>query len=283
LDGWSLSFGGQPDFAISDGQLVWSDGRSLSVARSGRDPDALSVIFPQLARFEVNLERRAIVVSHSPAVSNNTIRHLLVDQVLPRVVAHDGSLVLHAAGIEVPGGAILLLGLAGRGKSTLAASFHANGRALLSDDAMVVGQDGATLQCRPLYRSLRLFPDSVAAVFNGPRGFTPVADYTSKQNIIDLEEPEATRPGYAIRSIYWLGEPRAGPIAVRRLAHGEACMALVEHSFSLDPSDPGRAEARLRQAAALAATVPMFEIGYPRDFAILPELREAILADNRGD
>jgi len=252
------------------------------VTRSISDPAVLLVIFGELARFEVNFGRRAIDVYRLPAVSDNTVRHLLVDQVLPRIVAHEGSLVLHAAGIEIPGGAILLLGLAGRGKSTLAASFHANGRALLSDDAMVVEQDGAALQCRPLYRSLRLFPDSVMAVFNGPRGFTPVAEYTSKQNIIDLEEPEATLPGYAIRSIYWLGEPRAGPITVRRLAHGEACMALVEHSFSLDPSDPGRAEARLRQAAALAATVPMFEIGYPRDFAILPELREVILADNRG-
>lgn len=54
-------------------------------------------------------------------------------------------------------------------------------------------------------------------------------------------------------------------------------MALVESSFALDPVDPDQALGRLNDASALARQVPAFEIAYPRDYARLPEVRQAIL------
>ena len=54
-------------------------------------------------------------------------------------------------------------------------------------------------------------------------------------------------------------------------------MALVENSFSLDPSDVSEAAKRLDAASAVARNVPMFQITYPRDYARLPEVRAAIL------
>lgn len=280
IRGWALTLSEPHTRAASYDRLLWTDGRSLTVARSSRDLSAFEVVFHDLARFEVDLGRRAVAVARLTDISDATLRHLLVDQVLPRLIAHDGSLVLHAAGIDVGGEATLLLGLSGRGKSTLAASFHVSGHALLGDDAMIIaaGEGESRARCRSLYRSLRLFPDSVAGVFSGPRANSPVADYTAKQNIIDLEEPEASQPDLPVRSIYWLGDSSSDRIGMRRLAPAEACMTLVEHSFSLDPSDTDRSKVRLGHAAALAAAVPVLEIAYRRDYAILADLREAILA-----
>jgi len=282
--GWTLSSATLAAPAIAAGDVLWSDLRSFVVARLGEGLEQFLIYFPDLARFDVDLTRRTIRVSPLPDTSDITVQHLLVDQVLPRLIAHDGSLVLHSAGVQVNDEGILLLGQSGRGKSTLAASFHAQGFPLLGDDAMIIkfGKNGSNACCRPLYQSLRLFPDSVAAVFNGPRGHTPVADYTSKQNIIDLEGLEAPQRDLPIRSIYSLGAETRDRAKVRRLAPAEACMTLVEHSFSLDPSDGERSERRLRQAAALAAAVPVLEISYPRVYSVLPQLRQTIIAGRAG-
>ncbi len=280
--GWSVCVGDEPAATGTYDQIMWTDERSLTVARLANDHDLLLIAFPDLAGFEVDLAARTIRAScFAPDVSDTTIRHLLADQVLPRLVAHDGSLVMHAAGVDTSDGAILLVGQSGLGKSTIAASFHVSGHALLGDDAMIVQTAHGSAHCRPLYRSLRLFPDSLAAVFDTPRDEVPVADYTDKRNILDLEkvpEQSASR----VRAIYCLADAGSETITLRTMASGEACMALVEQSFSLDPSDPRGSKVRLQQAADLAASVPVFEIDYPRDYAVLPELREIMLADRSG-
>jgi hypothetical protein len=56
-------------------------------------------------------------------------------------------------------------------------------------------------------------------------------------------------------------------------------MTLVENSFSLDPSDLKMARTRMEKASQLAGRIPIFAISYPRDYARLPEVREAILAN----
>lgn len=261
-------------------RLVWADRDLLRIERCDADADAVLVTFPGLASFEVDTAHRTIgICRHLADLSDNTLRHLLADQVLPRLVSHEGRLVIHAAGIASPTGTILLVGVAGRGKSTLAASFHVNGHALLGDDAMLAEVVDASAVCRPLYRSLRLFPDSIAAVFEAEPHGEPVADYTDKRNIIDLERLEDAEGRTPIRSIYCLAAAEADDIQVRRMEPTEACMAIVEQSFALDPGDRERAQLRLRQAAEIVSCVPMFEIAYRRDYAALPALRERILAD----
>lgn len=80
-----------------------------------------------------------------------------------------------------------------------------------------------------------------------------------------------------VRAIFVLGPPRDGSASVRRLGPAEACMAIVQNSFALDPADVGAARARLDQASALIRTVPAFEIVYPRSYDCLGAVRDTIL------
>ena len=77
-----------------------------------------------------------------PGTPMHTVRHLLIDQVLPQWLSHTGRLVLHASAVQAPYGAVAFLGRTGTGKSTLAASFAASGSPLLADDAVVVESRG---------------------------------------------------------------------------------------------------------------------------------------------
>ena len=56
------------------------------------------------------------------------------------------------------------------------------------------------------------------------------------------------------------------------MAPAETCMGVIANSFSLDPTGRDQAGQKLAAASAFAATVPAFEIAYPRDYSILPDV-----------
>lgn len=275
--GWSIRDHGAVSTTSFD-RLVWADRNVLKIEQPSNDNGRVLVTFPGLASFEINLTQRSIGVCRLAQMSEPTLHHLLADQVLPRLVSHEGNLVVHAAGVSSASGAILLVGSSGRGKSTLAASFHVSGIPLLGDDAFMIEAEGEVAYCRPLYRSLRLFRDSIGAVFETSQTEIPVADYSDKRNIIDLEASDCLGGRTKVRSIYCLGDPGGRAISVSPMTAAEACMALVEQSFALDPGDRVRSRRRMEQAAALVGAVPVFNLRYPRDFALLPDLRRTILS-----
>jgi len=206
------------------------------------------------------------------------INQFLADLVFPRLLSHTGSFVVHAGGVGFGDAAIMLLGNSGRGKSTLAASFARAGLTLLGDDAMIVTSLDATPRVCSVYPSLRLFPDSIEALMPDAVTAGPVARHSTKQRIDVVVAQKSDYWSLPVRGIFSIGEPvNDGRIDLRRLTVAEACMAFVENSFALDPSDTARARERLVNASALAREVPAFEISYPRDYARLPEVRQAIL------
>jgi hypothetical protein len=246
----------------------------------GRDLNKCSrflVSFPNLADFEVDCRERTVsIFEHHSGASEQTIQHLLLDQLLPRLLACAGDLVVHAAGFATVTGSVLLTGLSGKWKSTLAASFHAAGHLLLGDDAMIVHAALGAVSCRSVYRSLRLHRDSIEAVLPGKRELAPVAEHTDKQNVIDLGPSPEVANEQPVRAVYCLGE-HSDTIRVNRMSPGEACMALVEHSFWLDPADLEQTKSRLITASEVAKGVPVFNVAYPRDYGSLPRLRQIIL------
>ena len=218
-----------------------------------------------------------IVVRKNIEVPQSTIDHFLADQVIPRLLSHSGSFVFHAGAVRLGGAALLLLGQSGRGKSTLVASFDQAGLALLGDDAMVLSMPGGIPHVKPVYTSLRLYPDSLNALMPEGAAAGPVAHYTDKQRI-DVDVSSDLGAELPVQALFSIAAPGVGEqIRLRRLATAEACMLLIEGSFALDPSDLDKARRRLDDASALANRVPAFEISYPRDYARLPDVRQAIL------
>ena len=147
--------------------------RASSFSRSD-DPDdpwvvehwhegGLEVQFPGWATF--GLSRDEIVLLSEETGDTDLVSHLLLDHVLPRVVALRGDLILHGAGAVGPSGrAHLLLGATGMGKSTLATALAAGGWPLLDDDAVRVVWGSQVPHAVPGYAGVRLLPDAAKAV-----------------------------------------------------------------------------------------------------------------------
>ena len=152
--------------------LTFDDGRSFTF-----DPDARSVTCPHPI--------------------DASVRHQLLDQVLPRVLEHLGHLLIHASAVRTPGGVVMFVAETGAGKSTLAASFQAAGVELLSDDCMQLFLDrDDVVRCMPTYRSLRLWSDSADAIM-ASEPYEPMSPGSDKRRV-DLSPGAPTAPGAVI-------------------------------------------------------------------------------------
>ncbi len=214
--------------------------------------------------------------------SPETLRHLLLDQVLPLVLNLLGRDVLHATAVETPAGVCAFIGPTGSGKSTLAASFAAVGYTAFCDDCLVIQRDSGIV-CIPGYPGLRLRSDSLTTFGDQPVKLSDVADYTSKRRIVSeaAQFPDGPRPLAAIYRISRLADvdPALTTPCVELLTGREAFMELVSSAYVLDVTEPATLFRHFRCIEQLVAEVSIARLLLPNDFALLPAARCAILRD----
>jgi ABC-type multidrug transport system fused ATPase/permease subunit len=93
----------------------------------GRQARGYLLRFQEMADFAVSRDAREILCYAASDTPSETVRHLLLDQVLPLVLSSRGQLVVHGSAVLTPGGTIAFVGDSGSGKSTLASSFTEDG------------------------------------------------------------------------------------------------------------------------------------------------------------
>ena len=216
-----------------------------------------------------NKKTFALCYENNPSVE--TITHWMDDLILPQLMAYDGHFVLHCGAVASTIGALGFMGSSGVGKSTLTASLHDLGLELMSDDAMLLSFEGEALVAERLHPSLRLFPDTIDQMFTNIGSTTPVADYTDKRHVALTPGP-ASAP---VVALFRLADP-SDDIRISRMTFADACIALIANSFALDPVDPAEAKHRFTKATEVARHVPIYDLHYPRDYSVLPEVHDLI-------
>lgn len=257
---------------------TWTDG-TCTVFRSRSCEDAAKFLYRYEGLAEALIDFRASKIDLwplSPACTEATLDHFLADVLMPGILDHQGELVLHAGAVVIDGAAALFLGESGRGKSTLTASFYAEGQTVLSDDGIIISSTERGVCAEAVYPGVRLLPDSLTALFPASIPTSEVAHYAAKRRIIPDSRMSAGK--YPVALLIFLSEPKdSGPISLAAMTEAEACMGLVSKSFALDPSDKDRARARIEQASRVANTLPAYALSYPRNMSSLPKVREAII------
>ncbi len=115
----------------------------IVTARVGRDAESMVAEWPGLAKLSVR--RDGTDVQFQPSASAAAVDIAKLQQgALPLLLAHlRGDIPLHASAIAIGGRAVVFLGGAGDGKSTLAAALcEREGASLLGDDAVVIVRSG---------------------------------------------------------------------------------------------------------------------------------------------
>jgi hypothetical protein len=220
----------------------------------------LVVEFTGSARFE--LSREEVVLLADESGDPDLVTHLLLDHVLPRVVALRGDLMLHGAGAVGPSGrAHLLLGPTGTGKSTLVTALGAGGWALLDDDGIRVLNVEGVPHAVPGYAGVRLLPDAAEAVLPGVVGGRPMARGHAKRRFavdgLALGMAEGPAP---IAGLYVLERTANERPSVDRMGFGEAVGAITEHGFHLADEPAAITREAFERASTLAAAVPVWRL-----------------------
>ena len=241
-----------------------------------RIPSGYLLRFPDLADYTVSGDGKRVSCRPVPGVSDETIRHLYLNQVLPLALSRLGKLVLHASAVNVGGRAAVFMAESGRGKSTLAASFAINGCAFLTDDGLVLEETGNGYDVLPSHPSIRLWEDSQSALVPPgapelPRlSYTPKARFLAGDHIAYCAEP---RP---LHRVYVLGQ-NAARLVINKLSPSEALIELVKHSFLLDIEARELVASQFDQLSRLVRLPIYFRLDFPRHFHLLRDVRTAVL------
>jgi hypothetical protein len=247
-----------------------------------RSGDRILVRFPDYADFELSSDGRRVVCAPTPDVSPETIEHLYFNQILPLVLGRLGKLVFHASAVEIGGFAVAFPAPSGRGKSSLAAAFAADGNPFLTDDGLVLEPVEGGYEVQPSHPSLRLWEDSRERLVGPDTGTAAPVSYTAKVRLLAGEElPHCDFPKRLLAA-YFLGDRAVTEIMFRPLSAVEGLIEWAKHSFMLDVQDQGLIATHFDRVAALAKAVPCVALDYPRNYDVLPDILHAIRAQVRN-
>ena len=230
----------------------------------GRRQGQYILRFPDLADFDVSADGDRIVCRPVARLDETTLRHLLLDQVLPLALSRSGHLVLHASAAHIPRvGCAAFVGPTGSGKSTLATALGLLGCPVVTDDCLVADAGPGTQQVIPGYPGLRLWRDAARGLGLERDATSSVAHYTAKRRLAS-PVPFRSRPS-PLAVLFVLGRRRRSglPALSRALAFRERLLALAPYAYLMDVEDRRQLRHMFRDLATLVTHVPVVRLSLP--------------------
>ena len=220
---------------------------------------------------------RDIIVEPDPQAAADTLQSFVTQACLPTLLLQRGCLVLHAGGLRVGQGAVLLLGDSGAGKSSLTAALALAGQPLISDDVCLLHREPwrvfATIP------RLRLLPEAFKHLqAKAPAGEADKLYYDKLKAEAPQLAPWVESPLTDIISLAW-GEnlsltPLTGAERLRAVLNAAAWVGV---NASVDKS-----QRHFAACAALVREVPVWRLTRPRDWSMMPQVVSHILAQLSG-
>lgn len=200
-------------------------------------------------------------------------RRYLIGQVLPFAALLQGLEVFHASAIELDGGAVLLAGGSGLGKSTLALNLHLGGTGFLADDSVAIETQGDRLLAHPAI--------ATAKVREAARDLLREDDRGALREVVVSDQHETryrveTAKGPLSLRVVCMLEPAEEP-GILTATEGKADpWELLGSTFNDVVQDPARLQGQLDLCGRIAEEVPCLRVQVgPRPG---PEAADALIA-----
>jgi hypothetical protein len=233
------------------------------------DPEERLIVHLEGAAIIVVSPDNNTIVVHREIDDNDVISHLVVDHVLPRVLARRGYTVLHATCVAYRDRAVAFVGASGAGKSTMAMSAVQNGARLLADDCLVLDNCGTDFDVLASYAGSRLWSDSATALAVDPSG--ALVNGTGKSRLrLDAALPSGARARLA--AVFVLERGATDPdVDVEAMGAAEAFWRLGENAYVYDGRQHG-----FDGLGSIVDTTPVYRLRYPTSYASLPTMHAVI-------
>ncbi len=232
--------------------------------------------------FLVDRDGRRIWFGWLGADSLETLRVYILGRALSFALVKQGFEPIHSSTVVLDGGAIAFLGESGFGKSSLAAGFVRDGYRLLTDDLLLVSQRCGRPEAQPGPPRIKVFPWVARHCLGRIDEGVPMNNWTEKL-VLPLGEDQHQAHPVPLRTFYVLSSPREvfrkQGIQIATLSQREAFIELIRHTFNYVLTGSERQQRLFSKSLQLASQVPVKRISYPRNLALLPEVRRRILSD----
>lgn len=240
------------------------------------------LIYPGLFEFIISMDGRRISGRALADASWEAFLTYLLGQVLSFALIRQGIEQLHGTVVVVQGRAVGFIGDCGYGKSSLAAAFLKAGHSLLTDDLLVLKDEGTDFLVYPSVPRIKLFPEIAQALLgNQVTGGVQMNPYTDKV-IIPLEPNLSCQTPQPLVALFVLrSENQKSPrkrVTLRTLRPRQALLALIANTFNPKITDTDRLKRLHDLTTKLASRLPIKSLSYPRDLSRLPEVVAAICA-----
>lgn len=272
LDGdpWFVSgaSGGDPDgpavrvWKVASGayfRMLYRDGTEFFVEREGRE---VWVTWPDSSTLE------------------DTATYLL-GPVIGFVLRLRGIACLHASAVVVGDRAVAVMGPPSAGKSTLAAAFCRMGVPVLADDIVALAERRDEVLVLPAYPQLRLWPDSVAALYGAADALPRLTPSWDKRRLdLTRDGCRFQRDPLPLAAIYLLAGRSTGAAPSTEILRGrDALLALLGNTYASHLLDATMRGHEFTSLARLASTVHVRRVIGSTDAANVTQLCRRILSE----
>ena len=153
-----------------ESEVVWYqspyvDERSVPLLTIRQRGSRYLLAYAEGATFLVNDSGSEVEAWWTPPLTEVDAADYLLGSVLAFVLRLRGTVPLHASAVVIENRAVLFAGSAGAGKSSTAAAFALLGYPVLSDDIVVIADDGGVMMAHPSHGHLSVWPDAAHGLF----------------------------------------------------------------------------------------------------------------------
>jgi hypothetical protein len=237
--------------------------------------DGVFLYWENLAGFLIRNGQEIIV---DPVLgADEKILHLLLRGPVFAILLHQrGILALHAATVEIDGGAVVLMGPQGCGKSTLAATLYKRGHGILADDVTAIqfnGDKGPLVL--PGFPQLKLWPEVVLSLGGDPEEL-PRLEPGFEKRAYAINHRFAKKP-IPLKRIYVLSENDHE--GIYPLNPQEAMLQLIGNTYRVSVVKWIRAERHFLECTSLINMVPIKRLNRYPTLSILQDVARMVEED----
>jgi hypothetical protein len=192
-----------------------------------------------------------------------------------------GVTCLHASAVSIDNRCVAFVGAEGAGKSTTAAAFAREGRAVISDDVVALVESPQGFLVTPAYPHLCLWEDSVEMLYGSPDVLPRFSTGWEKRRLVLGDQgTQFESRSLALGAIYLLGDRRPDPAPFVEVVRPQAgLLALVTDTFANKILDRVMRAREFAVLGRLVTTVPIRQIHPHHDASRLEELCAVIRED----
>ena len=256
------------------------EGRPMLVIDRRPDGKWLRMRYRDGTTFILDRNASEVFAWWTPPLTAEDAATYLVAPVFGLLLYLRGLTCLHASAIAHQGKALVFVGAAEAGKSTLAAAFARTNHRVLSDDILVLERADDGFVARPGIPRIGLWPDSVEYLW-GDRDALPRQVATWDKRHLDLRDVNLFQEGpLPIGAVYILVDrtPQAAP-RIEALRGAEAVLALIANKYVTRISEREQNRRDFVLLSELAASIPVRRITRSDALSDLEATCEAIVAD----